>query len=318
MYLNDSNRIPEKWEKKLRYIDDITNQETLNDLVLYGNNRFIQIKAISKLKDKEILEGLALNAKDWQVRFEALKYIDNQVIFTDRALNDRRSEVRRLAARHVNDDETLKQIATTDIDKDVCREAFRRIKAYSNYIYVLFYCRHSKICQDAVNGIYDAELLYALALCHHSHHVRREACMKITNQHVLKTVVCLEKCWDIKKIAFEKIDKPEALLDIANYAENPHITHAAIFRIPYEHIFVDYVIDGDVFLEHYFPLLLGIIRRKSNLTRIMCNSNNFALCRYLIRHIDDEDILNECLSCGIDERLIAETENRIGTLKDKI
>lgn len=317
MSLNNLNELPDIWKRRLEFIDDITDQEMLIHLALRDDNRFIQIKAIGKVKDKDILEEIALNSKDWEVRFEALKHIDNQSVFKRLALNDRRSEVRQLAASHIDDEELLKQIATKDIDKDVSLEALKRIKSYSNYVYVLNHCKHSDVCLDAIMNIYDEKLLEDFALNHPNHNVRRIACKRIKNQSVLKRVVCFEKYYDIKKIAFEKIDNPEAFLYIADHAKSPHITHSAIFQIPHENIFVDYILDGKVFLDIYFPMILPKVRQKSNLKRIICNSDNILLCKYLIRNIEDGHLLNQALGCNIDEKLVLEIENRIRSLKDK-
>ena len=178
--------------------------------------------------------------------------------------------------------------------------------------------RHPDVALNIVYNIYNQELLEQLALSHPSHKVRKIACERITNPHVLNRVVCFEKCYEIKKIAFQKIDKPEVFMDIANHSKNPHMAHAAIFQIPYEHILVDYIIDGNVFLEHYFPIILGRIKQKSNLKRIICNSNNIILCKYLINHIEDEDLLKSMICCDIEEKLVFEIKNRINTLNDKI
>lgn len=202
----------------------------LTRLACSDNNRFIQIKAIGKVKDSEVLEDLAANARDWQVRFEAIKYIDNQAIFIDRALNDRRCEVRQLAATRINDEDVLIKIALTDIDNDVSLTALGKIKSYSNWLHALNHCKHPQICKDISDGVFDEKVLENLTLNHHSHKVRRVACREITNPDVLKKVVCFEKYWDIRKLAFERIDDPEAFRYIAKNASNPMIAKAALYK----------------------------------------------------------------------------------------
>lgn len=310
--------VPEIWQKRLSYIDEIEDQEELIMLARYACNRYAQIKAIPKVKDSEVIEELALTAVDWEVRFQALLYTHNQSVFIDRALNDRRSEVRELAASRIKDEECLIRIAMNDKDREVCLTASRGVRTYSNQIYLLNNCRHSNVCRDIAECIYDPVLLEDLAINHYSHKVRRMACDRISNQDVLKKVVCFEKYYDIKKIASEKISDPDAFRYIADNAKNPHIAHAAILQVNDEDFLVECILNDRIFLEIFYSVVFARIRDKSNIKRVLCQSDSFWLCRYFIRQIEDEDLLKSVLECDIDERLVLEIEKRMETLKMEV
>lgn len=272
-------------------VGHITNEEYLYKLA-NSNHLELSIKtlAVEQISNQEMLEEIVLNHPNEFVRNQAIKNIENMDLIKNVALYDPSQFVRKSAILWngyekssgyygvgydkvgnakiiVSNEKILEEIVLKSFDKKIRYAALKMIQNEEILSRIAIKSGDVEIRNKAVQSIQDQDILMNIALNDPSRIVRTSTINSIDEANLIKIVILLDD-WYIRDYALKQIADESTINDFAFNDSNWHVRHTAVMKI-----------DDDTILKD-----------------IALRDTNINIRKSAIEKITDNDILNDILA----------------------
>ena len=182
-------------------VSRIRNQELLYELIKINKNTKTALEtSVGRISDPEILKKLTDPSIVMDVRIDAIKKIDDQSFLYQLSLTEKDQQIITTAFNVMHEEMLQKIVSDSSIDYKLRSQAFDKIKD-ENFIFTLM--NDKEFRQQAFNKINNQQYLYSLL---NDKEYSQKAISKINDQDLLVKVVLENKEWEIRNIAFNKLD----------------------------------------------------------------------------------------------------------------
>jgi len=226
-----------KWEKRLKAIEELNDQEILSNLAFKDDAPRVRIAAINKITDENILVKHAKNNSNQECRKIAVNNINDTNLLTEiakmdytgyRHLNDKTPFQLRSIAQH-------KDIENINLTIEICNLAVDKIKNPTLLTDIAFNATLVEVRKYSLKYIYDEKVLVELA-------IKEKFLLKtvVNKVHTKSSFVTLAMNLpnDIKydsgllNSIIQNINSDKDLLNISKSAKNSEIRAFATKKLP--------------------------------------------------------------------------------------
>ena len=325
-----------------------------DDGVYYESNDFYPLRsdAVAQINDQQVLADAAMNDPDSRVCSRFTYYIKDTRILKDIALNHRFFTVRSDACERIHDQQLLKTIALRNEDSTLCLTAVKNIESKDVLVEIAKKSKFPEVIEyilkqydgdpcvkdivqfgsnqylrrEAIELIYDNDVLEDIALNELDKEVRIKAIRRIFNEDILIGIAKTDSDEDIRRAAVNNnylIDS-DTLKFVAKNDSKERIRYWAIHKLAYgggrKKKFPPKYVD-DVF---YFDIAktdlnsdirliaCDAINNQEYLEHILHNDNDREVRRTAVYKITDRDVLEDIALNDHDEQVRSRATHRFG------
>ena len=318
----------------------------------YNDFYLLRLDAVAQIGSQEVLADAAMNDPDSRVCSRFTYYIKDMRILKDIALNHRFFTVRSNACERIHDQHLLKTIALRNEDSALCLTAVKNIESKDVLVEIAKKSKFPEVIEhilkqyngdpcvrdivqfgsnqylrrEAIELIYDNDILESIALNEADKEVRIKAIGRIFNEDILIGIAKTDSDEDIRRAAVNNdylIDS-DTLKFVARNDSNERIRYWAIHKLAYgggrKKKFPPKYVDD----EFYFDIAKTDLNKDIRLTacdainnqeyleHILHNDNDREVRRTAVYKITDRNVLEDTALNDHDEQVRSRATHRFG------
>jgi hypothetical protein len=296
--LNSSN-----YQARIRAVNKLMDQSTLARVALHDPNYEVKIAAFNRLTDQNLINQVAIESTEPKLRVEAINKVADQNILFKIAIEDPNYEVKIEAFNRIWDQNLISRIAIESLEPRLRLEATKKVRDQS-ILYRIALEDRENIRAVAMDRLLP-DRLALLATDFKDINLKLKAVELLTDQSELMKISQDNKVWEVRKLAFRKLDN-KSLEILIQEANDPVIVLSAkirLGRISWNEAFsgkdisLNNVVGAAAIVDNPQPTSYSVVSACHNFIQLG-DASRIPELIYLLNTYGDVSLAEDYMNCG--------------------